>query len=140
VLPFVYQATIKIHNHSKTYSLTKAAFQLITYQLDILLAEPARLSIGKLGVFDFPAGRYVYTGSARCNIEARIARHLRHEKKLKWHIDYLLASPQVSIIKVMQYAIPECEMNQRTAGRILIPGFGASDCHAGCGSHLKYLT
>ncbi|MDZ4211617.1 MAG: hypothetical protein U1C59_07880 [Methylotenera sp.] len=60
--------------------MTKAAFQLITYQLDILLAEPARLSIGKLGVFDFPAGRYVYTGSARCNIEARIARHLRHEK------------------------------------------------------------
>ncbi|MDP1659223.1 MAG: GIY-YIG nuclease family protein [Methylotenera sp.] len=119
--------------------MTKATLQLITYQLDILLTEPARLSIGKLGAFDFPAGQYVYTGSAQRNIKARIARHLRREKMLKWHIDYLLASPQASIIKVMQYAIPECEMNQRTAGRILIAGFGSSDCHAGCGSHLKYL-
>ncbi|MDP1765711.1 MAG: GIY-YIG nuclease family protein [Methylotenera sp.] len=113
---------------------------MITYQLDILLTEPVRLSIGKLGEFDFPAGRYVYTGSALRNIEARIARHLCSEKTLKWHIDYLLASPQASIIKVMQYATPECEMNHYTAGRILITGFGSSDCHAGCGSHLKYLT
>lgn len=113
---------------------------MITYQLDILLDEPARLIIGKLGVFDFPAGRYVYTGSARRNIEARVARHLRREKKLKWHIDYLLDSSSASIIKVMQYAIAECEINQQTGGRILITGFGSSDCHAGCGSHLMYLT
>ncbi len=115
------------------------SLQFITYQLDIVLAEPARLSIGQLGVFDFPAGSYVYTGSARRNIEARIARHLRNEKKLKWHIDYLLASPQASISKVTQYALPECGINQQTTGIILIACFGASDCRAGCGSHLKYI-
>jgi Uri superfamily endonuclease len=72
-------------------------------------------------------------------MQARIARHLRNEKKLKWHIDYLLASPQASIDKVIRYTLPECEINQRAAGIILVVGFGASDCHAGCGSHLKYL-
>jgi Uri superfamily endonuclease len=119
--------------------LTNSSSQFITYQLDIVLAELTRLSIGQLGAFDFPAGRYVYTGSARRNMQARIARHLRNEKKLKWHIDYLLASPLASIDKVTRYALPECAINQRTAGVILIVGFGASDCHAGCGSHLKYL-
>jgi Uri superfamily endonuclease len=119
--------------------LNKSNLQFITYQLNIVLAEPAILSIGQLGVFDFPAGRYIYTGSARRNIEARIARHLHHEKKLKWHIDYLLASPYASIDKVTKYELPECVINQQTNGIILIACFGASDCRAGCGSHLKYL-
>lgn len=119
--------------------MTKSPLQFITYQLTILLIEPARLSIGQLGVFNFPSGRYVYTGSAKRNIEARIARHLRSEKKLKWHIDYLLASQHASIDKVTKYTLPECEVNQCTIGSILIAGFGASDCHADCGSHLKYL-
>lgn len=113
--------------------------QLVTYQLAIRLIRPTRLTIGQLGVFDFPEGHYVYTGSAKRNIEARIARHLRHDKKLKWHVDYLLASPQASIEKVSQYALAECVINQRTVGQILIAGFGASDCKSGCSSHLKYL-
>ncbi|HQR50429.1 MAG TPA: hypothetical protein PKW44_02185 [Methylophilaceae bacterium] len=48
----------------------------VSYQLAIMLDQPARLTVGRLGVFDFPAGRYVYTGSARRSLEARIARHL----------------------------------------------------------------
>ena len=111
----------------------------ISYQLHILLAEPALLNIGQFGTFDFPAGHYVYTGSAKRNIEARIARHLRQDKKLKWHIDYLLASPYASVIKTTQFVQTECELNQSTVGIVLIAGFGASDCRAGCGSHLKYL-
>lgn len=119
--------------------MTETSFPYISYQLDIILVEPARLSIGKLGIYDFPAGHYVYTGSAKCNIEARIARHLRQDKKLRWHIDYLLASPYASVTKVTRFVQGECEFNQNTAGKILIAGFGASDCRAGCGSHLKYL-
>lgn len=111
----------------------------ISYQLDIILVESARLTIGQFGTFDFPAGRYVYTGSAKRNIDARIARHIRQDKKLKWHIDYLLASPHASVVKVTQFVETECEINQNTAGIVLIAGFGASDCRAGCGSHLKYL-
>jgi Uri superfamily endonuclease len=120
--------------------LTKSQVQLITYQLDIALAKRVRLCIGYFGTFDFPAGHYVYTGSARSNMEARIARHLRHEKMLRWHIDYLLASPLASVVNVTQFTQEECEINQQSTGIILIKGFGASDCHAGCGSHLKFMA
>lgn len=110
-----------------------------TYQLHIRAIQPLRLRIGRFGEFDFPAGDYVYTGSARRNFEARIARHLRRDKVLRWHIDYLLAAPGVEVVEVRRSAEPECALNQATAGEIPVPGFGASDCRRGCGSHLKYL-
>jgi Uri superfamily endonuclease len=119
--------------------LAEISFPYISYQLYVILVKPARVAIGQFGIYDFPAGQYVYTGSAKRNIEARIARHLCHDKKLKWHIDYLLASPHASVNKVMRFVQAECELNQSTAGIVLIAGFGASDCRAGCGSHLKYL-
>lgn len=109
-----------------------------TYQLHIRVARPLRVAIGRLGSFDFPAGDYVYTGSARRGLEARIARHLRREKTLRWHIDYLLAAPGVSVSRVVRSGIVECSLNQATAGICLIPGFGAGDCRRGCGGHLKY--
>ncbi|PKO92127.1 MAG: DUF123 domain-containing protein [Betaproteobacteria bacterium HGW-Betaproteobacteria-1] len=112
---------------------------LITYQLTIRLKEDARIAIGRFGTCFFPAGDYVYTGSARRNLEARIARHCSKDKKLRWHIDYLLAAPETSIIHIARFTQAECTINRQQAGRILIKGLGASDCHAGCGSHLKYL-
>ena len=60
----------------------------ITYQLTIQLKQDSTVQIGKFGTFEFPAGYYVYTGSAKRNLEARIQRHLSKEKRLKWHIDY----------------------------------------------------
>ncbi len=110
-----------------------------TYQLLIEVARPVGVTIGRLGGFAFPAGRYIYTGSARRNFEARVARHLRRDKTLRWHIDYLLAAPGVCIAGVRRYVEGECAINQATPGQVLVPGFGASDCRAGCGSHLKYL-
>jgi len=98
-----------------------------------------RVSIGRLGEFDFPAGDYVYTGSARRNLEARVARHLRREKRLRWHIDYLLAAPGVTVSEVRRSDVAECALNQATVGRAPVPGFGASDCRQGCGSHLKFV-
>lgn len=93
--------------------------------------------MGRLGVFSFPAGSYVYTGSARRHFEARIARHLRRDKTLRWHIDYLLTAPGVSVLAVRRTPIDECALNQATDGDLPVPGFGASDCRQGCGSHLK---
>jgi Uri superfamily endonuclease len=112
--------------------------RLITYQLVIRLAQSSTVRIGRLGVFEMPAGVYVYTGSARRNLEARIRRHLSHEKRLHWHVDYLLGHPDARVIDVFRFAEPECEVNARTPGRCLVPGFGASDCRHGCGSHLKF--
>jgi Uri superfamily endonuclease len=112
----------------------------ITYQLTIQVRQDSTIQIGKLGTFHFPAGYYVYTGSAKRNLEARIQRHLSKEKRLKWHVDYLLSAPEVEIIKVARWTEPECEVNQQVNGNVLIPRFGATDCCAGCGSHLKFLS
>jgi Uri superfamily endonuclease len=111
----------------------------ITYQLLIEAARPVRASIGRFGEHVFPAGRYIYTGSARRNFESRVARHLRQDKTLRWHIDYLLAMPGVRIVGVRRYIEDECAINRATPGSVPVAGFGASDCRAGCGSHLKFL-
>jgi len=110
-----------------------------SYQLLIDVAQPLRCTIGRLGEFDFPAGRYVYTGSATRNPDARIARHLRSDKRLHWHIDYLLAAPGVRVVAVERSRRGECALNRAVRGRIVVGGFGASDCRAGCGAHLKRL-
>jgi Uri superfamily endonuclease len=112
---------------------------LITYQLHIVLARSQWIGIGRLGRFQFPAGRYLYTGSARRNLTARVRRHLAKQKTLRWHIDYLLAKPQARVTTVELFAEGECRCNQQVNGELIVPGFGASDCRAGCGSHLKYL-
>lgn len=111
-----------------------------TYQLLIELAAPVRVQIGRLGSFDFPAGIYSYTGSALRNFDARVARHLSGAKKMHWHIDYLLAAPGVHVREVRRYAEGECAVNQRSAGEIVVAGFGSSDCRLRCGSHLKRLA
>lgn len=114
-----------------------------TYQLLIELPHPLRLAVGALGHIQLPAGRYIYTGSARSNFEARIARHTNwaenHQRPRHWHIDYLLAAPGTTVAGVRRYTEDECDIQLRTPGTVLIPGFGATDCRAGCGSHLKYL-
>jgi len=110
-----------------------------SYQLRIEVAQPLRCAVGRLGELDFPAGRYVYSGSAKRGLEARIARHLRRQKRLRWHIDYLLDAPGVRVIGVVRSRRGECALNRATRGRVLAAGFGASDCRAGCGAHLKYL-
>jgi Uri superfamily endonuclease len=111
----------------------------ISYQLFIAVSQRVTCRIGKLGTFSLPAGQYVYTGSARRALEARIARHLRQDKAMRWHIDYLLGTAGVTITEVWRSPRAECALNQAVEGHILAAGFGASDCHAGCGAHLKYL-
>jgi Uri superfamily endonuclease len=115
----------------------------ITYQLLIRVSTEVDLSVGRLGNCHFPAGRYIYTGSARRHLEARLTRHLSWQEgarhPLHWHIDYLLAAPGVAVVGVRRYAEGECDIQQRTPGECRVAGFGAADCRAGCGSHLKYL-
>ena len=111
----------------------------ISYQLQIQVGRRLKIQVGYLGIFTFPVGRYVYTGSAKRNLEARIARHLRTEKKLRWHIDFLMTAPGVTVVAVDRSTENECVLNQQVGGVIVVSGFGASDCQNGCGSHLRYL-
>jgi len=121
-----------------------------TYQLTIFVDQPANIQIGKLGFYKFQEGCYVYTGSARRNMIARVTRHLSspnkksqdkksQNKKLHWHIDYFLAHKFVRIVNVQFNARAECNLNQECAGEIPVPGFGSSDCHNSCHSHLKFF-
>lgn len=110
-----------------------------TYQLFITLDRPCIVDVGRLGRFRFPAGQYVYTGSARRNLVARLRRHLARTKTLRWHIDYLLARPGARVECIQLSTASECRLNQQVSGELPVPGFGSSDCRAGCGSHLKFL-
>jgi len=114
------------------------------YQLWIELARPISLRVGRLARFRFQAGWYVYTGSAKRNLPARVARHRRRSKTLRWHIDYLLASPHAHIRRVLTRpwrAGGECRWHRTTAraprATIPVPGFGSSDCR--CPAHLVFI-
>ena len=111
----------------------------VSYSLSIRVEKPLIVTVGRLGCFEFAPGNYIYSGSARRNLLARVNRHLRKEKKLRWHIDYLLNAPTVEIVKVLISTIPECDLVAAGGGSIIVPGFGASDCRSGCGSHLRIL-
>ena len=110
-----------------------------SYQLLIKVTKDIDLKVGKLGRFIFPVGSYVYTGSAKTNIDKRIERHFSRKKKLHWHIDYLLNNDAVKIIDIKKSEMIECSLNKKTNGTIIIKGFGSSDCNLYCGSHLKYI-
>ena len=111
------------------------------YALIIKLSKKQEINIGRLGTFVFPKGYYVYTGSAQNGLEKRINRHLSSEKKLHWHIDYLLCYAKV--VKVIRYVgrKDECKLNSvtgKSAGAIqIVKKFGSSDCD--CVTHLYYF-
>lgn len=125
-------------------ALEEGADAPTTYRLHIRLSASLSVAVGRLGTFVFPAGDYVYTGSARRNFEARVARHCRRgtverPKPLRWHIDYLLAREEATVLAVERLTMAECAANRTVGGTVVAPGFGASDCKAGCVSHLRYL-
>ena len=62
------------------------------YVLLVSVCRQIIVDIGKLGAVTFRKGFYAYVGSDQNNLEKRIARHLRRNKRIFWHIDYLLDS------------------------------------------------
>ncbi|MDP6635148.1 MAG: GIY-YIG nuclease family protein [Phycisphaerae bacterium] len=104
------------------------------------LDESREIRIGRLGAFTFDAGMWLYVGSAQRNLQARLDRHGRRGKKLRWHIDYLSThADMLGAIVIPGDKRRECEtaselgeLHQRP-----IRNFGASDCR--CGGHLFYM-
>ncbi len=112
------------------------------YHLVLHASQATTLQVGKLGTFTFPAGYYVYTGSAMGGLGVRLGRHRRRRKKLRWHIDYLLQQADlVDVLTVATWRRMECRLNRRVlnieGARVVAPGFGSSDCR--CPSHLIYV-
>jgi sugar fermentation stimulation protein A len=114
------------------------------YLLVVRLLRECRLNPGSPGEIPLSPGWYVYAGSGRRNLGARIARHHRKRKKLHWHIDFLLDrvnAGDITSLPIRSRHDLECEL----AGEIAAladgstRGFGCSDCS--CSSHLfRFLS
>lgn len=113
-----------------------------TYALVLYLPAPETLQIGRLGRFVFPAGCYVYVGSALNGLQARLARHRRLEKRLYWHVDYLRQHARIVEVYAAEGGTrAECQLANavgRLEGAVVpVAGFGASDCR--CRAHLFWF-
>jgi sugar fermentation stimulation protein A len=114
-----------------------------TYCLLFALPRDVSVRVGALGKRDFPAGAYVYVGSALGGVEGRVGRHRRAGKRKKWHIDYLLDKGEVvaTIVVPSDEKRTECSVARSMVSsgeaEAVVPGFGSSDCR--CPSHLLYL-
>ncbi|MCL7391619.1 MAG: GIY-YIG nuclease family protein [Thaumarchaeota archaeon] len=109
------------------------------YLLFLNISRDTKIRVGSLGLISFPAGVYVYVGSAQNSVEARIKRHLNKKKTLRWHIDYLTSSEDVEPIYAVVLPLTrnyECRIAKilQENDSISINNFGASDCR--CKSHL----
>lgn len=121
-----------------------------TYILIISVSSQVTINVGGLGVRTLPKGYYSYTGSAlgkgSTSLSNRISRHLRNEKANRWHIDFLLGAKSSKVETVFIISSDErmeCELNQllknQLKAKVVVPSFGASDCHKRCKSHLLFF-
>jgi len=120
------------------------------YTLIIFLSREICLNVGRLGQQKFPRGYYTYIGSAlgkgSSSLKRRVSRHLQKEKRNFWHIDFLLDNENATVTAVVAAQTNrklECTLNRymkREGGaKIIVKGFGASDCRENCGSHFLYF-
>jgi Uri superfamily endonuclease len=114
------------------------------YLLLLHLSESRIVDVGSLVRCEFPAGWYVYAGSAHGpgGLDARLRRHHSLDKRLRWHVDYLRAECEsVEAWTAPLLADCECEWARRLMASpgadIPVRGFGASDCR--CVSHLVHF-
>ncbi len=96
-----------------------------TYVLWVHVDQPLTLAVGRLGTVTLPAGTYAYVGSAHGpgGLRARLHRHLRAEKPLHWHIDYLTTAAPVVAIGLRVSPEPlECVWARELIARGTVPG------------------
>jgi len=103
------------------------------------LPKTAKITVGKLGAFNFREGFYFYVGSAQRNLSARLERHSKKKKPLRWHIDYLsVKAEMLGAITIPGTRELECQLAKEVGDTfgLAVSGFGASDCK--CDGHLFY--
>ncbi len=112
-----------------------------SYMLCGKLEDEKTLQVGKLGMLTFRPGYYLYVGSAMNSLSARIKRHMRVRKSLKWHIDYIAPHFKDFIAIPVRSSEPlECSLSKAVDSIAdgYIPNFGCSDCN--CDSHLYWFA
>ncbi len=109
-----------------------------TYVLFLRFPEGAEAEVGSLGRIVLEVGDYCYVGSAMGGLDQRLSRHLSHEKKKRWHIDYLTTvCDDMCAYEHEGTDITECSVSELIAsngGVSAVRGFGCSDCR--CQTHL----
>lgn len=117
-----------------------------SYALRLALERPVHLAIGRLGSFEFPAGAYLYLGSARGpgGLRARLRHHARLHERPHWHLDWLRPYARLTDGWYAQSCADlECAWSQAIAAlpgvKIPASGFGSADCRQGCPAHLLLL-
>ena len=113
-----------------------------TYVLVVNLDGHRQITIGRQSTRQFQPGYYLYVGSAfgPGGLKARVGRHMRSEKKMRWHIDYLLPHTTTREVWYQPQLRLECIWSETIAvvdAANPITGFGASDCR--CSSHLYHF-
>ena len=111
-----------------------------SYVLLIKLPKEQIITIGNRQATHFPGGYYAYVGSAMGGFKSRLNRHLKQNKRPRWHIDYLRQRASINgIILCETKSRVECSIAQALSRQFdSIPGFGSSDCK--CHSHLFFAT
>jgi Uri superfamily endonuclease len=114
-----------------------------TYILLLELGKTQKIKPGRLGQAAYEKGTYAYVGRASIGLKARIRRHIRSEKKLFWHIDYLLQKAKLKEIWIREDFFDECGTASKLRHSLPLPsfvhkGFGSSDCR--CRGHLLHIS
>ncbi len=115
------------------------------YILEIFAEKSFKVNSQKFHSKIFNDGYYYYVGSAQKNLKSRIDRHLKREKKLHWHIDYITTIRTNKISNIYYFFNRgknfECSLVQdllkNTSLYTPVNDFGNSDCSI-CDSHLLY--
>ncbi|HSH24988.1 MAG TPA: GIY-YIG nuclease family protein [Massilibacterium sp.] len=113
------------------------------YHIQFHLEQDKWITVGKHGTFLFEKGTYMYIGSAKRNIKARIKRHLSKTKQNRWHIDYVTQyATNMSYETYDGENITECQLatqlKSKWNGEVVVEKFGSSDCQ--CVSHFFKLS
>jgi Uri superfamily endonuclease len=133
--------------HTPDRSLSLPSFPG-TYALVLHLSGASEIEVGKLGKSIFPAGYYIYVGSALGpgGLAGRLRRHSRSTTspgwQAKWHIDYLRHYTKTTGVWVVQQSTRREHdwagiVQELPGAMITMPGFGSSDC--GCLAHLFHF-
>ena len=99
----------------------------------LIIKAPEKVEVGALGVKEFEKEYLVYNGSAfGPGGLKRVFRHFSTDKKIHWHIDYLLEKGELQAALIFPEKDLECELSDNMNDPV--DGFGSSDCK--CNSHL----
>ena len=104
------------------------------YILLIRLDSALHLDMAAFSGKSLGPGLYVYRGSAYGpgGVRARVSRHLRADKPMRWHVDRLTACGQIERVGV-RIGGRECDLVSELIlhrGLPMLPGFDSSDSRA----------